>query len=208
MHRRIKQLVFVALLGVVMAPATSEAQVLRKIKRAVKGSVEGRKAAVEDSLATLAASPVDTGLARATQPLTAAAAKAAERLAKAVAGIGPEDGRVKAEAARIEEELDAGQAGLAGLVFLPGAEFLDEGSAVTLEALRIVLSGRGGEMLLRGRATREESLGDPVQLAKLRAEAVRSWLVEHGVAEERMRTVGSIAKELAGHAVVTLVPLQ
>lgn len=206
MLTRIPLAVAAVAVAMLLTAPRAEAQVLRKIKRAVESSVEGKKASVEDSLAALAASPVDTGLSRAARPLEAAATKAAERLAKAVAGIGPADGRVKAEAARIEAALDSGQAALTGLVFLPGAEFLDEGSAVTLEALRTVLSRRAGEILFRGRATGDEALGDPVRLARQRAQAVRSWLADHGIAAGRLRTAGGVAT--AAGAPVVMVPLQ
>ncbi len=206
MLRRISYVLAAGVLAIAVTVSNAEAQVLRKIKRAVESSVEGKRTAVEDSLATLAASPVDTGLARAARPLEAAATKAAERLAKAVAGIGPDDGRVKAEVARIEEGLDAGQADLGGLVFLPGAEFLDEGSAVTLQALHSVLSRRQGELLLRGRASREEALGDPLLLAKQRAESVRAWLVEHGIGKDRLRVAGVAVEDVS--VAVTMVPLQ
>jgi outer membrane protein OmpA-like peptidoglycan-associated protein len=203
--RRTTLLVALALGAAVAAPL--EAQVTKKIRRAVGAKVDRKKAAVEDSLARLASSPVDTALARAAAPLEEAATEAARRLARAVAGLGPGDGRVKAEEARIEQALEAGQADLAGVVFLPGAGFLDEGSAVTLAALRAVLRRRPGEVLVRARAGRGEAPGDPAALARQRAEAVRAWLAANGIDPKRIRT-GGVGTLPQGAAAVTVIPLQ
>jgi OOP family OmpA-OmpF porin len=110
--------------------------------------------------------------------------------------VAAESGSAPAVLAQDEKRLldwlaEFGHVPVQGLVFETGGATLSEGSTPAIELLsRLLLNNPALNVVIVGHSDNEGALDANIALSRRRAEAVRSALIEHGVAAERLDAHG------------------
>lgn len=189
---------FLLVAGSVIGTPAAEAQLPRKVKESIKGKVKAQKDQIEGQVIDRAGRPADSALAKAGRPVTAAVNKAGDaadsvvwRAARALsAAVRNDDPGLR----RIVEELSGGRAVLPGIRFAGSTDRLAPGSDRELARLARALGTVDGRFLVEGHVAPGLPAPAGQLLSTKRAALVKRWLVNAGIAPDRLLSTGAGAR--------------
>lgn len=183
--RNLTRALLLVALAALHLPSAGEGQIMKRVKDGAKRSLDTRKQRTEDDIVFKAGERVDSAIEFGARPMDSLIARAASgidsvavRTVRGMGGGSKVKGQLRKGLAEGRVELDVG--------FPFGSPDPAPEAERSLTALASVLSESAEPVLLEGRIVD----GEPVALARLRAESIRSLLAEAGVESARVFVLG------------------